>query len=104
LDEAEDREQEIFTEKLVEETRWLLNLPEPDKTEYVRGIINGLSNSIKQITTHQGSLSEKLALINGFIQELDVKAHILIPPITYAVKPEFQEVFRQFINQLAQET
>ena len=100
MDEIEDKEQAIFTENLIEETRWLLNLPEPQRTEYVRDMINGLSKSIKQITNHQGGMAEKLALINGFIQELDEKATVLIPPITYAVKPEFQEVFRSFINQM----
>lgn len=100
MDENEDRKQENFTEKLVEETRWLLNLPEPKRTEYVRDIINGLSKSIKQISNHQGGMAEKLALVNALIQELDEKASVLIPPITYAVKPEFQEVFRSFINQM----
>ncbi len=100
MDEIEDREQAIFTEKIVEETRWLLNLPEPERTVYIRDIISGLSKTIKQISNHQGGMAEKLALINGFIQELDEKADILIPPITYAIKPEFQEVFRSFINQM----
>ena len=100
MDEVEDREQAIFTEKLVEETRWLLNLPEPDRTVYIRDVISGLSKTIRQITNHQGGMAEKLALINGFIQELDEKATVLIPPITYAVKPEFQDVFRYFINQM----
>ena len=100
MDENENREQAIFTDKLVAETRWLLGLSEPERTQYVRNIINGLSQSINQITTHQGGLTRKLELINAFIQELDTKAHILIPPITYAVKPEYQEVFKSFINRL----
>ena len=100
MDETQDREQAIFTDKLVAETRWLLALAEPERTQYVRDIINGLSQSISKITTHQGGLTQKLELINAFIQELDTKAHVLIPPITYAVKPEYQEVFKSFINRL----
>ena len=67
MDENENREQAIFTDKLVEETRWLIALPEPDRTIYVRDIINGLSQSISKITTHQGGLTQKLELINAFI-------------------------------------
>ena len=100
MDENKNREQAIFTDKLVAETRWLLALTEPDRTQYVRDIINGLSQSISKITTHQGGLTQKLELINAFIQELDTKAHVLIPPITYAVKPEYQEVFKSFMKRL----
>lgn len=100
MDKNKNREQAISTDKLIEETRWLLKLPEAERTVYIRNIINELSKSIQQITAHQGGIAEKLDLINALIQELDEKSHILIPPITYAIKPEYQEVFGSFINQL----
>lgn len=100
MDEVKDKEQEKLRQKLVSETRWLLTLEEAERIEYVRAIIDGLAKSIKKISTYEGSIPEKVALINAFLQELDEKAPTLIPPITYAIKPEYQEIFKTFLNQM----
>jgi len=104
MDEEEDREQEeeqvAFNERLVAETQWLLGLPEQKRTEYIRGVINGLAQSIQQIAEHQGGIMEKLNLVSQLVEELDENAPRMIPPITYAIKPEFQDVFSDFLRHL----
>jgi len=87
--------------QLIEETRWLLDLPPDERTKYVRDTLHGLSQSIKTIATTEGSLKDKLNWVNAFLIELDEKAPELIPPITYAVKPEYQESFKEFLRALA---
>ena len=100
MDETQDKEQERLRLKLVAETQQLMSMPEPDRTEYVRGVINSLAEGVKKISAYQGSIPEKIAVINAFLQELDDKAPQLIPSITYAIKPEFQDVIRTFLNQM----
>ena len=100
MDETQDKEQEHLRQKLVLETRWLMTLEETERVEYVRGVINGLAQSFRKISSYEGNIPEKVAIINAFLQELDEKAPTLIPPITYAIKDEYQDVFRTFLNQM----
>ena len=104
MDEEEDREQEeeqvAFGERVVAETQWLLGLPEKDRIEYVRGVINGLIKSIQTIAEHQGGIFEKLDLVNQLVKELDENASRMIPPIQYSFKPEFQDVLGDFLRHL----
>lgn len=104
-EEKETREPVNLRDKqLLEETRWLLSLEQDERTEYVRGVFSSISNSIAAIATAEGGLKDKLNMVNNFLIELDEKSPELIPPITYAVKPEFQEAFKDFLRALASNT
>jgi len=110
MDTPENKEKTTRTQinlrdkQLIEETRWLLSLEPDERTPYVRSVINGISQSLSTIATTEGGLKEKLNMVNAFLTELDEKAPELIPSITYAVKPEFQESFKDFLRSLASNT
>lgn len=91
---------QIFTEKLRNETAWLMDLEEEKRVEYVRETIANLGISIERIIYFEGGFQEKLAVIQQFLAELESSSANLIPPIVYAVKPEFQDVFRDFLKRL----
>jgi len=102
-EEVGQGEEEIdtgFAKELVAETRLLLSMPEDKRREYVIGVINGLADAVKAISHHEGSIAEKLGMVNAFLNELDEKAAVLIPPLTYAVKREYQDAFRSFLTSL----
>jgi len=110
MDQTNDEEKEtrepinLRDKQLIKETRWLLSLEPDERTEYVQDIINSISRSLAAISSSEGGLKDKLKMVNDFMIELDEKSPELIPPITYAVKPEFQDAFSGFLRSLASNT
>ncbi|MEM2946558.1 MAG: hypothetical protein QXI87_09500 [Thermoproteota archaeon] len=85
---------------LIAETRWLLSLPEEARIAYVNSVLKNLAEGLKQIAKTEAPL-EKLKQAQQFFEELNSKANVIMPPVIYAIRPEFHETFKALLKELS---
>ena len=91
---------ENLEERLAAETRWLMSLAPEARTQYVKGVIESLGDSFKEMFNVKGKI--KLAkTADNFLKELNDKATTLIPPIVYSMKLEFQPIYLRFLEEVS---
>ena len=85
-------------EQLEKETRWLMSLPEKQRTEYVNQVLESIAESIRRIASQPNNM-EKLQMAKALFDELNKKSTTIIPPVIYAIRPEFQHAFIKILKE-----
>jgi len=90
-----------FEESIIEETRALMAIPEPQRSEYVKNVILSVYEAAKKIMNLPKLQQAQKA--NQLLNELNDKATILIPAVMYTIKPEFRNFYLQLMKTIEQE-
>jgi len=91
---------EAFKEAITRETQELMALSPEQRFEYVVSIIESIANAIKNILETEGKLNQAKKA-EALLNDLNAKAPVLIPPIMYTIKEEFQPVYVNLIKSMA---
>lgn len=79
----------------------LNSMTEQQRIQYVYNLIQSLTNAIMQIKSEKNTLNQ-LKMANQFWNELQQQSSQIIPPLLYAVKPEFRPAFLQMLQAISQ--
>jgi len=90
-----------FEKSIIEETRALMSIPEPQRSEYVKQVILSVYEAAKKIMKLPKLQQAQKA--NQLLAELNDKATILIPAVMYTIKPEFRNFYLQLMKTIEQE-
>ena len=88
-----------FEEALDRETKELMDMLPELRYTYVVNIIESLAKGIKQITEIKKKIPQAKAA-EQFLNELNVNASTLIPPIMFMIKSEYQQVFVRLLQSM----
>ena len=97
---SKEQAQKEIEEALEKETQWLMSLTPEKRTQYVKGVIESLGDSFKEIANAKGK-GRKAKAAFKFLKELNNKTTDILPPIVYSIKPEFQQVYIGVLQELA---
>lgn len=79
-----------------------MDLPEPERINYVNGIIESLNNTIQLIINTKGLINQK-KLVDQFLTELNEenKGPIIMTALIYSIKPEFRKNYIGILKTLS---
>jgi len=89
-----------FEEALDQETKELMDMTPENRYTYIVNIIESLAQGIKQIIEIKKKIPQAKAA-EQYLNELNVNASTLIPPIMFMLKPEYQQVFIRLLQSMA---
>jgi hypothetical protein len=95
LSEADPQERQYIAET------GLAGMTEQQRIQYIYSIIEALTNAIVKIKSEKNTLNQ-LKMANQFYNELQQQSSQIIPPLLYAVKPEFRPAFLQMLQAISQ--
>ena len=88
-----------FEEALDRETKELMDMLPELRYTYVVNIIESLAKGIKQIAEIKKKIPQAKAA-EQFLNELNVNASTLSPPIMFMIKSEYQQVFVRLLQSM----
>ncbi len=99
---TEEAQITIFNEALDRETKTLMDMMPEKRYNYVVSVIESLAQAIKNIAEIKKKIPQAKAA-EQFLNELNVNASTLIPPIMFMIKSEYQQVFVGLLQSMSGE-
>ncbi|GAG69932.1 unnamed protein product [marine sediment metagenome] len=97
---AEEAQVAEFNDALDRETKELMAMKPESRYTYVVNVIESLSQGIKQIISIKKKIPQAKAA-EQFLNELNINAPTLIPPIMFMLKPEYRPIFNRLLESMA---
>jgi len=96
---AED-DGKVSEDALVEATHALYAIPEPQRSEWCRGVILAVAVGAEKIAKIKGGIKQGVAA-KAFFKDLQSKKDDLLPVLFYIIKPEFRDTVQELMERFS---